>query len=271
VWAVAGQQLVVNLMRGSYPGGVEFGIVRGNDRAWVVSPDLNRVAAVDSPDPGSVAPGDLIILEPGGGRHILAHQVVWTGGDWPQWTPDSKKIMVRLVSGWSLVDIASGTVTSLPGLNGEYFTWSTNHAYLAYAAQEKTIVVARPDGTVASRTPLSGLAECHQLPACPFAVQAVSDDGRLVALGHGNTDPSHTTEAHLVLDTRTGQLVPLPKVTGQIDRIYFRPDGGMLVRSSHGETVTFFLLGPDLKVTATFDEPSYLSQSELVAYYPHIP
>jgi hypothetical protein len=61
-------------------------------------------------------------------------------------------------------------------------------------------------------------------------VQAVSDDGRYVALGHMNSDPSHVNEAHFVLDMHTGTLVNLPPTAqnGAVNKVYFRPDGVMI-------------------------------------------
>ncbi len=242
-----------------------FGIARDNERVVIPSPDGNRVAVISSPNVGNVAPGDLVVIESGGARHILAQHISWGGGVWPLWTLDSRKIMVKRESGgWQLIDASTGTAAPLPGLDGEYFAWSPSGTYRAYAQQENTIVVARPDGTVTSRTPLSGLAECHELPACPFAVQAVSDDGRFVALGHGNTDPSHVSEAHLVLDTRTGRRLALPKVDGDITRIFFRPDGGLVLSWDQAGAVKLSLIGPDLKVTATIAEPANFRQAGLV-------
>jgi hypothetical protein len=128
-------------------------------------------------------------------------------------------------------------------------------------------VVTRADGTGTTRTSLSGLAECHERPACPFAVQAVSDDGRFVALGHGNTDPNHVTEAHLVLDTKTGRAVMLPKLDGDITQVFFRPDGGLLLRWYQAGHYKLSAVGPDLKVTVTIPEAEGVVPEPLLVAY----
>jgi hypothetical protein len=259
------QQLEVTRVTNGVAKTTQFGRGRENEPVVVPAPDGKRVAVISSPNTDNVVPGDLVVIEPGGARHTLIQHVAWGSGVWPLWTVDSRKIMVKLASaGWVLVDATSGTTTPVPGVDGEYFTWSPSGTYRAHAESESAVIVTRPDGTVASRTPLSGLSECRERPACPFAVQAVSDDGRYVALGHGNTDPNHVTEAHLVLDTRTGRPVTLPKVDGGIVQIFFRPDGGLVLRWRK-----LSVTGPDFKVTATVPEAEGLpSQAQLVAYRP---
>jgi hypothetical protein len=268
--AVPGQPLRVARVTGTDTKVTEFGTAKENERVVVPSPDGRWVAAISSPDPGNLAPGDLTVIEAGGAEHKLIPQVSWGGGVWPLWTVDSRDVTVKLASdNWVLVDPASDSASPAPGLHGEYFAWSANGAYQAHEEYDSTVVVTRPDGTVSSRTPLSGLSECHERPACPFAVQAVSDDGRYVALGHGNTDPSHVTEAHLVLDTRTGRPATLPKVDGDITQIFFRRDGGLVLRWSKGGTYKLSVTGPDFKVTATVPEAQGLpAQALLVAYRP---
>jgi hypothetical protein len=152
----------------------------------------------------------------------------------------------------------------MPSTDGQYFAWSADGTHRAHADQQDTVVVSRPDGTVVSRTSLRAFPECEETPVCPFAVQAVSNDGRLVALGYGNTDPRHVTQAHTVLDTRTGQPVTLPQIAGDIDGIFFRPDGGLLLRSAG----TYHVVGPDLKPIATVPEPPSVRGADLVAYRP---
>ncbi len=234
------------------------------------SPDGTKIALIESPDPGSVKPGDLVVVVAGGAWRTLAHNITWGGGSWPTWAPDSNSIVVKSGSGYVTVDLATGTTTAPPKLSGsvDYLTWSGTGAWLAYAASGQEIVVSRPDGTGLGRASITGLPECHEFAACPFAVQAVSDDGRYVAIGHGNTDPGHVAEAHLTLDMRTGRLASLPKVTGAIDKIYFR-SGGLVLRSG-GDSgrYTFSLVDPTGTVTASFPDTHETAGTRLVGYQP---
>lgn len=116
--------------------------------------------------------------------------------------------------------------------------------------------------------PISGLDDCQRFADCPFAVQAVSDDGRYVALGHGNTDPGHVTEAHLVLDMNSGSLAVLPKVTGTIDKVYFRDDGWVLRTISASLEYTFWLVDAAGNVTGSFPDAYERANGRLVAHQP---
>jgi len=84
---------------------------------------------------------------------------------------------------------------------------SANGQWLAYGGGTDVTVTAA-DGAAKTTTSVASLPECHQTAGCPTSVQAVSDDGRYVALGHMNSDPSHLHEAHLVLDTSTSTTPP---------------------------------------------------------------
>jgi hypothetical protein len=259
-----GQQLKVTTVSNGTRRATTFGTVKPSDVAIVPAPNASLVAVVTSADTSRILPGDLIIVDPDGKRRTLAHNVRWDGGNWPLWTLDGKSIMVLLDAGWALVDAATGAVTPQSAVSGQYFTWSGNGAYRAYTPDEHQVVVTRADGTVSGRASLDGLAECQNFAACPFAVQAVSGDGRYVALGHGNTDPSHVTAAHLVLDLRTGQPVTLPQLRGSIDRIFFGTGERLIVRAGG----TFYVLGPGGAVAATIPQPSDLTKATLVAYHP---
>jgi hypothetical protein len=144
-------------------------------------------------------------------------------------------------------------------------TWSAGAGWWAYSDGSKKITVSRPDGTGERQASLAGLPEGQQTAACPFAVQAVSADGRFVALGHGNTDPQHVDEAHLVFDMQTRKPVSLPQTSGDPANVYFRADGSLVVRSlTGGGKATLYLLGADRKVTGSLADP--IAGSLLVAY-----
>lgn len=52
------------------------------------------------------------------------------------------------------------------------------------------------------------------------------------------------------------------------DKIYFRPDGGMVLRTHNAGKYSYALVSPDLKVTAMVDQPASVGQADLVAYRP---
>ncbi len=234
-----------------------------------VSPDGRRLAVIESPAGRQV--GELVVMEPGGKRRTLARQVFWGGGVHPVWTPDSRGVLVQIRNVWTRVDAATGATTRVAGLdagNG-YITWSADGTWRAYAVDARRIAVSRPDGTDVRQASVAGLPDCEETAACPFAVQAVSDDGRYVALGRGTTDPSHTEEAHLVLDVRTGRPVGLPQVIGYVDKVYFRPGGGLLVRGGSGSGAgMLFLLDAAGSVAGTTPDPVVEDSVRLVAYRP---
>lgn len=233
-----------------------------------LSPDRSKLAVIESP--AGSQNGDLVVMEPGGIRHTLAHNVFWGGGVWPAWTPDSSGVLVQIGSTWKKVGLG-GKATAVAGLSAgsQYITWSADATWWAYSDGSTKITVSHPDGTGKRQASVAGLSECQQAAACPFAVQAVSDDGRYVALGHGNTDPLHVDEAHLVFDMQTKKLVSLPQMKGDPTNVYFRPDGGSMVRSLDGSgNATLYLLDAHRAVTGSLPDPVTGDTSLLVAYRP---
>ncbi|GGM45692.1 hypothetical protein ACFFX1_22310 [Dactylosporangium sucinum] len=250
---------------------------RSDEHVLVPSPDATRLAAVESPDPDSVAPGDLVVISAGGARHTVATKVMWGGGSAPVWMPDGQHVIAAVGGQWRVIDVANGAATPYPagprpGADGGYLTWSTNGHWRAIGGSTDVTVTAA-DGTGEVKRSVASLPECREAAGCPTSVQAVSDDGRYVALGHMNSDPSRVTEAHLVLDMRTGGLVNLPPTApgGSVDRVFFRPDGGMVVRTvTNDGRYTFVLLRADGSTLATLPDTTqqHPSGRNLVTYRP---
>jgi Tol biopolymer transport system component len=230
----AGRPITVTRVTDSRVHRTTFGIATATDR-WVAAPapDGTKVAIIRSPDPANVTPGDLQVVTPGGTRKTLAHQVPWGGGLWPAWTPDGTAIIV----GETRYDAATGAkthATSLPDATG-YLTWSPDGSHLAYAVTASNeIAISRADGTGRRLVSLEGLTGCDEA-GCPESVQAVSPDGRYVALGQHRSDPSHQESTVLVYDTRDRREIALPGVVtdnnGEDTQVYFRDDGGLLIRA----------------------------------------
>lgn len=245
------------------------------DGAVAVSPDHGKVAVVESPAGGQV--GDLVVMEPGGARRTLASNVFWGGGVWPVWTPDSTAVIVRIDGTWTRVDLTSRATTPFTGVSADSksLTWSTDARWLAYDSGSKTITVSRPDGTGKRQASVAGLPDCQKTTACPTSVQAVSNDGRYVALGHGNPGPGAVNESHLVLDMQTGQPVSLPSVIREVVNVYFLPDRGMVIRGFDvvGEeyddrSANLYVVDADRNLIGTLRDPVKGGGIDEVGYRP---
>jgi hypothetical protein len=267
-----GQPIVLTTVTDGVSHQATFGTATESDTYVLVpSPDGTQLAAIESPDPGTVAPGDLVIIQAGGHRRTLATHVPFGGGDVPVWMPDGRHLLAMVGGKSQLIDVATGhSVPAQPAEgNGDYLTWSANGQWRAYAGSNE-IVVTAADGSAAVHQSVASLPECQQTAGCPTSVQAVSDDGHFVAVGHMNSDPTHVTEAHLVIDMRTGALVTLPVVKGnRVDRVYFRPGGGMIVRAhTDSGTFTILIVAPDGTILASLPDTLEQIGRHLAGYRP---
>ncbi|MGR6316404.1 hypothetical protein Q2K19_11045 [Micromonospora soli] len=94
-----------------------------------------------------------------------------------------------------------------------------------------------------------------------WRVRSVSMDGRYVAVGWMNTDPSRNDGSFAVVDTITSKVVDLPG-TGDIRSILFTADDKVIVKRVTGISVldrTFTPLG-------TVEEPAAVRDLKLLAY-----
>jgi len=67
----------------------------------------------------------------------------------------------------------------------------------------------------------------------------------------------------------TGKLATLPKLSGTVNRIYFRPGGGMVIRTvSSAGKYSFSLVDLNGTVTATFPDTTESANTRLLAYLP---
>jgi TolB protein len=85
----------------------------------------------------------------------------------------------------------------------------------------------------------------------------------LQSTGETGADSPDTADA--VVDTVTGDVVPLP-VTGSVVGAFFNPDGDLLVRSRKGTRTTLSLFAPDGTLLVQAREPSELQGLNLLAY-----
>lgn len=269
---VAGKPITMTTVTDGVGLVAAFGMATQSDTYWLASsPDATRLAVVESTDPGSVKPGDLVIISAGGSRRTVAHNAVGV----PVWMPDGQHVIVTVVGSSavsSVVDVNTGATSPAQAAVADrsYLTWSANGHWLAYGGS-KDVTVTAADGTGKTTASVATLPECQQTAGCPTSVQAVSDDGRYVALGHKNSDPTYVTEAHLVLDMRTGSLVDIPTGAGErIDKIWFRPDGGMIVRTVTNDGRYLLVLRRADGVAISYRDTAEQNPSgqHLVAYHP---
>ncbi|BCB84203.1 TolB-like translocation protein [Phytohabitans suffuscus] len=247
-----------------------FGARVLGDRLATVSPDGTMVALVHPTKDLTEYPGDLVVVRPGGARKVVARDVAWGGGVAPVWTPDSRRLLVSITEmrdgaagapRIGYVDATSGGFTGQDLYKDfpHYLTWSANGSFRAHA-EDRTIMVARADGTVVRRFSVAGQPECDR--ECPYAVQSISDDGRYVATAIGNTDPTRVIGATIVLDTTNGRRVAIATSVTGIREIFFRADNSLVVQTDD----KLRLVTLDGKVTATLDRPHPTNQANLDRY-----
>lgn len=205
---------------------VSFGVATSKDVYATPSPDGTRLAINTTPNKDQIAPGDLIVVSAGGARKTIAHSVRWDGGSTVVWTPDG----TALIAGGTQYDAVTGASRPFRD-EPQYLAYSPGGTTIAYVhpTAPESIKISKVDGSAARTVPVTGLEECTITAGCPTSVQAVSDDGRYVALGNVNSDPSHVYQTALVYDTvakrRLSQL-------GTFDHALFGAGGAIVVTAT---------------------------------------
>jgi hypothetical protein len=235
----------------------DFGVLGARDKVAVAAPDLAKVAVVRDT-------GELWVVERGGGRRWVASRVVIDGRHWPVWTPDASALYAMVAkTGWRLIDPGTGTASAIDDIGSSeeagYFAWSDSGEYRAHTTQGFVLVCLR-DGTRVHQISM------YSQPA--GAVQAVSDDGRYVATAIQRNDNARVRGATLVLDLLTGKRIPLPRLSRAIDEIFFRPGGGLLVRTANADRSRFglHLIGLDGREQLSTLQPDGIGGIDLIAY-----
>jgi hypothetical protein len=233
-----------------YVGGalqkVTFGTATSKDMYATPSPDGTRLAINTSPNGDLIAPGDLVVVSAGGGRKTIARDVNWAGGSTAVWTPDGTALIADGVQ-YDATTGASRPFHDRPG----YLAYSPSGTTIAYLhpTEPNAVKVAKVDGTAPRNVSVSGLTECEQTAGCPTSVQAVSDDGRYVALGNVNSDPSHVYSTALVYDTVAKQRL---SQLGKFEHVFFLADGAIVVTATQVK-----VLDKAWKVVHTYPAPAH--------------
>ncbi|GAA4259451.1 hypothetical protein [Dactylosporangium darangshiense] len=222
-----GKPIVLHRYVDGTPQTTSFGTANDHDVYASPSPDGTRVVANTSPDPGSIVPGDLVVVAAGGARRILAHNVQFAGGSTAVWTPDGTAV----IADGKRYDAATAATTSVGAL--PYLVFSPSGTLRAYGSPsvQDSIEITKADGSSPRTVSVAGLSECTAHAGCPTSVQSVSDDGRYLALGDVNSDPRHVYTTTLVYDTVTKQRVSL----GQLSHAWFRADGAVVISGNQAK------------------------------------
>ncbi|MEV4507992.1 hypothetical protein AB0K00_03420 [Dactylosporangium sp. NPDC049525] len=232
---------------------VTFGTATSKDAYATPSPDGTRLAINTSPDMSNIHPGDLVVVTPGGARRTVARNVNWSGGSTVVWTPDG----TTLIADGVRYDATTGASSPFPD-SPQYLAYSPSGTTMAYISptQYDAIKIAKVDGTAPRTVSVTGLAECQNTAGCPTSVQAVSDDGRYLALGNVNSDPSHVYSTVLIYDTVARKRLSL----GTFEHVWFRGDGAVVVTATQVK-----VLDKGLKVVHTYPVPAH--DAGAVAFY----
>ncbi|MFF5297008.1 TolB family protein [Paractinoplanes globisporus] len=224
-----------------------------------------------SPDGTSIAyavSGTLLVERDGGPPEQVATGVS-TDAQPPAWSPGGDRLLVD-ASTPAVLQVGSGTLTPLAGTlaDGRHFRWSGDGSALVYATSYCVLKVAAGGSDTAvpvlgDKQPADnpdGLAACK-----PTSVDATGGRVTVPLQSTGETGADGADTADAVVDTATGDVVPLP-VAGSVVGTYFAPDGDLLVRARHGERTTLSVFTPDGRLLVQATEPRELAGLDLLAY-----
>ena len=197
-----------------------------------------------------------------GTTRLLARGVDCTGGNHPIWWPDSASLRVTRGQQLGRVDLATGGFTPLPPAWRDYVAFAPGGGPRVVAGRLETA-----DGQLIRQLP-----PVPSPPPVGSSIQAVSADGRYVAVGAHNTDPGVQRGAFEVMDTVSGQVVGLATLLGQeppggeqLSNVFFLANGGMIVCTNVRNTpnVTWRLVRAVGSVTATLTAaPTFVSTGQ---------
>jgi hypothetical protein len=241
-----------------------------------ISPDGSTIAFNWSQG-GSTSANVSVVSVAGGTPRKVASGVRCDGGMQPIWFPDSASLRVVYLTdptageSCGRVDVATNAVTQLgttPNAGWcDYVAFSPGGAFRARQVGNQWVVETAAGATVRSvATFLTG--------PLGSAIQGLSADGRYLAIGRHNTDPSIQRTAYTIVDTTNGEQLSLATLLGRapaagatLGGINFLPDGGAVVDTyvQGASTHTWYLLSTVGVVTAIVDNaPSGIANGQFV-------
>jgi hypothetical protein len=244
-----------------------------------ISPDGSTIAfepGCDWSQGGSTSATVSVVGIAGGTARKVASGVRCDGGMHPIWFPDSASLRVvyftDLATGerCGQVDAATSAFTVLGATQNagwcDYVAFAPGGAFRARLVGNQWVVETAAGTTVRSvATFLTG--------PLGSAIQGLSADGRYLAIGAHNTDPGIRRTAYTVVDTVTGEQLPLATLLGRdpggttLSGISFLPDGGAVVDTDvqGAGAHTWYLLSAVGVVTAIVDNaPSGIANGQFV-------
>ena len=228
-----------------------------------ISPDGSRIA---------YASGDaLLVARTAGGPADRVTTGVTTTDQAPAWSPDGARVLVR-AGRPAVVEVGTRALTALPAElgAGRHFRWSGDGNRLVYATSYCALEVAGNAGGSGFSVPVLGdrqpVDNPDGLAACkPTSVDATGERVTVPLQSTGETGADSPDTADAVVDTVTGDLLPLP-VTDSVVGTVFAPDGNLLVRSRHDDITRLSLFAPDGALLVQATEPATLRDLDLLAY-----
>jgi TolB protein len=228
-----------------------------------ISPDGDRIAFEQD--------GNLLVAGTDGGTPERLATGVTTTRQAPTWSPDGNRLLVH-ASTPAILQVATGTLTPLPeGLgNGLHFRWSGDGTKLVFATSFCGLQVAGSGDDTGVAVPVLGDRQAVDNPdglaAClPTSVDVAGDRVTVPLQTTGATGDDGSTTADVVVDTTTGDLIPLP-VAGTVVGTVFDPRGNLLVRTVNGGIWRLSLFAPDGTLLVQATEPAALKDLDLLTY-----
>jgi len=224
-----------------------------------------------SPDGKSIAyaVGETLLVEHSGGVPQPLATGVSTAAQVPTWSPGGDRLLVGATTP-AVLDLDSGTLTPLAAMfaGGQQFRWSGDGSALVYATSHCALKVSADGsdtavpvlGDTRSADNPDGLAACK-----PTSVDSTGDRVTVPLQSTGETSADAPEAADAVVDTVTGEVVPLP-VAGSVVGALFDPDGNLLIRARQGVRTTLSLFTPDGQLQVQATEPARLTGLDLLAY-----
>jgi len=246
-------------------GTVLHAVIGDGTRTLASFPDLVPLAVDVAPDGQRVAwiqnagtPSLVVANVDGSGRRVVGPTDADPCVD-PQWSADSRRVLVTRSGKFGTIDVDSGTFAPLPKLTGCHPVWG--RVSLAYGDGSGKVFVANSDGSGARAIPGIGTGTANR--ARSFDFESLSPDGTklILDLHTGDMedgDVARGLHANAVIDTRTGATVSTPG----FDQGVFIPGGNLLTRRAG----TLTLYAPDGHRLAQVTEPAKARNWVLLSY-----
>ena len=248
-----------------------------------MSPDdgASTTVLVDTPSPVGISPDgsriayvrdrNLMVTRTGERQVEQVAAGVATTVQAPAWSPDGERLLVD-ASTPAIVHVATGTLTPLPDRlgQGQHFRWSGDGSKLVFATSYCGLQVAGSADGSGTSVPVLGDPQPadnpHGWAACkPTSVDVTGQRVTVPLQTTGETGSDGPDTADAVVDTVTGEVIPLP-ITGAVVGTVFGPDGNLLVRAVSGATTALSLFAPDGTLLVQATEPAPLRDLDLLAY-----